>query len=247
MSKLIFPSFNYKDQPKDVRTIISPPLTNAYSYVSNRLRETYEIVLPKYLAGMKDLRILDYGCGVKPYRYVVEGICREYIGADIGENANADIQLQPGELLPFESDSFDVVISSQVLEHVEEFDKYLNECSRVLKKGGHLFLSTHGTWQFHAAPYDFNRWTHLGLKSLLTRHGFDVIDCNPVLGQLAVPTQLRLAFFESFANSLGSVGKFLFKPIAMLGQLKLIIEDKLTPARVKERDSAIFLLTGKKN
>ncbi|MBK6506351.1 MAG: class I SAM-dependent methyltransferase [Ignavibacteria bacterium] len=246
MSKLNFPLFNYKDQPDYVREIISPPLTNAYSYVSNRLRETYESVLPKYLAAMKDLRILDYGCGVKPYRYVVEGVCREYIGADIGENANAEIQLQPGELLPFEDESFDVVISSQVLEHVEEFDKYLNECNRVLRKGGLLFLSTHGTWQFHAAPYDFNRWTHLGLKSLLTSR-IQVIGCNPVLGQLAVPTQLRLAFFESFANSIGTVGKILFKPVAMLGQLKLMIEDKLTPARVKERDSAIFLLTGKKN
>lgn len=247
MSKLNFPSFNYKDQPDYVREIISPPVTNAYSYVSNRLRETYESVLPKYLAAMKDLRILDYGCGVKPYRYVVEGVCREYIGADIGGNTNAEIQLQPGEPLPFEDESFDVVISSQVLEHVEEFDKYLNECNRVLRRGGLLFLSTHGTWQFHAAPYDFNRWTHLGLKSLLTRHGFEVIGCNPVLGQLAVPTQLRLAFFESFANSIGSVGKILFKPVAMLGQLKLMIEDKFTPARVKERDSAIFLLTGKKS
>ena len=247
MSKLNFQLFNYKDKPDDFREIISESWTNVYIYVSNRLRDTYESVLPTYLADMKDLRILDYGCGVKPYRYVVEGVCREYIGADIGENANAEIQLQPGELLPFEDESFDVVISSQVLEHVEEFDKYLNECNRVLRKGGLLFLSTHGTWQFHAAPYDFNRWTHLGLKSLLTRHGFEVIGCNPVLGQLAVPTQLRLAFFESFANSIGTVGKILFKPVAMLGQLKLMIEDKLTPARVKERDSAIFLLTGKKN
>ncbi len=241
-----FPAFNYKEQSKEIRSIISPSVFNPYSYVSSQLRKAYEFTIPKHLAGKNHLRVLDYGCGVKPYQYVVAGVCSEYIGADIGDNPHADCELYPGQLLPFDDESFDVVISSQVLEHVEEFDKYMNECNRVLKKGGLLFLSTHGTWQFHAAPYDFNRWTHLGLKSLLSRHGFEVIDCYPVLGQLAVPTQLRLAFFESFANSLGAVGKILYKPFALLGQIKLLIEDKLTPARVRERDSAIFLLTGKK-
>ncbi len=246
MSEKTFPEFDYRSEPKEVRSIIDPPLYNPYSYYSRQLRKAYEAVLPKYLAGSDGLRILDYGCGVKPYRYIVKGVCGEYIGADVGDNPAADIKLNAGELLPFEDECFDVIISSQVLEHVEEFGKYMSECRRTLKKGGLLFLSTHGTWQFHAAPYDFNRWTHLGLKSLLQRHGFEVVDCVPVLGQLAVPTQLRLAFFDSFANMTGSLGRLLFAPLALIGQLKLFIEDKLTPQRVKDRDSAIFLLTGKK-
>lgn len=241
-----FPEFDYRSETKEVRSIIDPPLHNPYSYYSRQLRKAYEAVLPKHLAGSDGLRILDYGCGVKPYRYIVKGVCSEYIGADVGENPAAEIKLNAGGLLPIGDESFDAVISSQVIEHVEEFDKYMSECRRALKKGGLLFLSTHGTWQFHAAPYDFNRWTHLGLKSLLRKHGFEVLDCVPVLGQLAVPTQLRLAFFDSFANMTGAAGKLLFMPFAFLGQLKLMIEDKLTPARVKERDSAIFLLTGRK-
>lgn len=246
MTETGYPSFDYRKQRKEVRDIISPSVFNPYSYVSNCLRRTYEAVLPKHLNGKKGLRILDYGCGVKPYQYIVEGVADEYTGADVGDNPDAEIKLSAGELLPLENGSYDAVISSQVLEHVEEYDKYMNECNRVLKQDGLLFLSTHGTWQFHAAPYDFNRWTHLGLKSLFAKHGFEVIDCVPVLGQLAVPTQLRLAFFESFANMTGATGRLLFKPIAFLGNIKLMIEDKLTPARVRERDSAIFLLTGRK-
>ena len=241
-----YPAFSFGNEPEEVKAIINPPWFNPYSYVSRQLRKAYEAVLPKHLSGMKEIRVLDYGCGVKPYKYIVNQICAEYIGADVGENRHAEINLEPGQLLPLKDESFDVVISSQVLEHVEEYDKYMSECRRVLRSGGLLFLSTHGTWQFHAAPYDFNRWTHLGLKSLFRRHGFEVTDCYPVLGQLAVPTQLRLAFFDSFANMTGAAGKILFAPFAFAGQLKLMLEDKLTPKRVKERDSSIFLLTGRK-
>jgi ubiquinone/menaquinone biosynthesis C-methylase UbiE len=241
-----FPFFSFKDQSNDVKSIINPSVFNPYSYVSRSLRKAYESTLPKHLAGKTNLTILDYGCGVKPYQYIVAGVCKEYIGADVGDNPKAEINLKAGELLPLESESVDVIISSQVLEHVEEYDKYMSECFRVLKKDGLLFLSTHGTWQFHAAPYDFNRWTHLGLRSLLGRHGFDVLDCVPVLGQLAIPTQLRLAFFESFANMTGAIGRLILKPVAFFGQLKLMVQDKLTPQRVKDRDSAIFLLAGRR-
>lgn len=229
------------DLPKDVLDVIAPPMWNSYHYVSILTRKTYEKTISSLLKNDEKYRILDYGCGVRPYEHFFKGHISEYIGVDVGSNPKANLLIEPGEALKFEENSFDFVLSSQVLEHVKDVDQYMNECHRLLKKDGYLLLSTHGTWQFHASPYDYNRWTCMGLQYLIERSGFEVIDYVPILGQLALTSQLRLTFFDSFANMVGKVGKIVLAPFALFYQLKMFIEDKLTPARVKKRDSAIFL------
>jgi len=231
---------------KDVLAVISPPIWDSYHYVSVLTRKAYERTIPKLLKSGNKYKIMDYGCGARPYEHLFEGYIDEYTGVDVGENPKADILIEPGEKLKFEDNSFDFVLSSQVLEHVKDFDDYMKECYRVLKPGGCLLLSTHGTWQYHASPYDYNRWTCMGLKYLLERHGFEVTESIPILGQFAVTSQLRLSFYNSVANMIGVAGKILLAPIALIYQFKMMIEDALTPQRVKERDSAIFLLVGRK-
>jgi len=231
---------------KDVLAVINPPIWNSYYYVSTLTRKAYEEVIPSLLEKGKKYSILDYGCGAKPYEHLFEGHIEKYTGVDVGENPHADFNIQPGERLAFEDNTFDFVLSSQVLEHVKDVDQYMEECRRVLKSGGVLLLSTHGTWQFHASPYDYNRWTCMGLQYLIERSGFDVIDYKPILGQLAVTSQLRLSFFDSFANMIGVAGRILLAPVAMFYQFKMMVEDAITPARVKKRDSAIFLFISRK-
>lgn len=236
----------YKGLPKDVTRVIAPPLWDSYHYVSVLTRKAYENTIPELLKQGEKYKILDYGCGAKPYEYLFEGHIAEYIGVDVGNNPKADISIVPGERLQFEDNSFDFVLSSQVLEHVQDVDQYMGECLRVLKPGGILLLSTHGTWQFHASPYDYNRWTCMGLQYLIERSGFEVLEYKPILGQLAVTSQLRLSFFDSFANMIGTAGRIILAPVALIYQIKMMIEDALTPARVKKRDSAIFLFIAKK-
>ena len=231
---------------KDVLAVINPPIWNSYHYVSTLTRKAYEAVIPSLLEPGKRYNILDYGCGARPYEHLFEGFVDKYTGVDVGDNPHADLKIQPGERLNFEDNTFDFVLSSQVLEHVKDVDQYMEECRRLLKPGGVLLLSTHGTWQFHASPYDYNRWTCMGLQYLIERSGFEVIDYKPILGQLAVTSQLRLSFFDSFANMIGTAGRILLAPVAILYQFKMMIEDAITPARVKKRDSAIFLFIAKK-
>lgn len=231
---------------KDVLAVIAPPVWDSYYYVSVLTRKAYEKTIPKLLKSGSKYKIMDYGCGARPYEHLFEGYIEEYTGVDVGENPKADILIEPGEKLKFEDNSFDFVLSSQVLEHVKDFDDYMKECYRVLKPGGYLLLSTHGTWQYHASPYDYNRWTCMGLKYLLERNGFEVTESIPILGQFALTSQLRLSFYNSVANMVGTAGKIILAPVALIYQLKMMIEDALTPQRVKERDSAIFLLIGRK-
>jgi SAM-dependent methyltransferase len=237
---------DYSKLDKDVLAVIKPPLWDSYHYVSILTRKAYENTIPPMLEGGKKYKILDYGCGARPYEYLFEGHVEKYFGVDVGDNPKADESIQPGDKLKVSDNEYDFVLSSQVLEHVQHVEQYMNECYRVLKPGGNLLLSTHGTWQYHASPYDYNRWTCMGLKYLLEKHGFEVTGAVPVLGQFALTSQLRLSFFNSVANMIGTLGKIALAPVALLYQFKMMIEDAVTPKRVKQRDSAIFLMIARK-
>ncbi|MBE3571232.1 MAG: class I SAM-dependent methyltransferase [Bacillales bacterium] len=112
--------------------------------------------------------LLDFGCGNKPYKPLFQNKCHTYVGVDIEGNPDADLIIENGRL-PVENDSFDCVLSTQVLEYVEDPVLYLNEACRVLKSDGTLILSTHGLWQYHPDPTDYWRWTIDGLKKLLRK------------------------------------------------------------------------------
>jgi SAM-dependent methyltransferase len=231
---------------KDVLAVIAPPIWDPYHYVSVLTRKAYEKNLPALLEHGKKYDVVDYGCGARPYEHLFEDHINNYTGIDVGDNPKADIKIQPGESLKIVSSSADFVLSSQVLEHVKEVDQYMNECYRILRPGGYLLLSTHGTWQYHASPYDFNRWTCIGLKTLIEKYDFDILKTIPVLGQFALTSQLRLSFYNSVANMIGPVGRILLAPVSLVYQFKMMLEDMVTPQRVKDRDSAIFLMVAKK-
>lgn len=56
------------------------------------------------------------------------------------KNINATFKLATGEKLPFENDKFDAILSFDVFEHVQSIPKTIDECRRVLKPGGKLFV-----------------------------------------------------------------------------------------------------------
>ncbi len=85
-------------------------------------------------------RLLDVGCGTKPYERLF-GVS-EYVGLDIDsegsrERAIAD-EFYDGKTFPFDDQAFDAVLCNQVLEHVFNPDEFLREIHRVLKPGGKL-------------------------------------------------------------------------------------------------------------
>jgi SAM-dependent methyltransferase len=117
-------------------------------------------------------RILDYGSGGSPYRSLF-GDCI-YHRADLIGGENLDFSYGTDALLPPDASNYDCVLSTQVLEHVEDPDEYLRECHRILRPGGRLILTTHGLFEDHGCPYDYWRWTVYGLRRLVERAGFEV-------------------------------------------------------------------------
>ena len=118
-------------------------------------------------------RVLDVGCGMQPYRPLMGPKMAEYVGVDREGELTRPTVIGSAESLPFEDESFDVVLSTQVLEHVPDPPRALAEAVRVLKRGGRLILTVPGVWPTHEAPHDYWRFTRHGLKRLLDDHGID--------------------------------------------------------------------------
>jgi SAM-dependent methyltransferase len=122
------------------------------------------------LAGGPRVRILDVGCGVKPYYPFFASVASEYVGVDVVENPAAEL-LGPVEALPVEDGSFDVVLCTQVLEHCDDPAQAVRELRRVTAPGGRVLASTHGVQVYHPSPADYWRWTHEGLRRIFDANG----------------------------------------------------------------------------
>ena len=128
-------------------------------------------------------RVLDVGCGLQPYRSMLGTKVTEYVGVDRpGPLANPTV-IGTAEDLPFDAHVFDVVLSTQVFEHVPEPARALGEAIRVLRPGGRLVLTVPGVWPTHEAPHDYWRFTRHGLLHLLETHDL-VLDELVELGGL---------------------------------------------------------------
>lgn len=84
--------------------------------------------------------------------------------------------------LPLPDASFEAAICIQTLEHVNEPLVVLQEIGRVLQPGGTLYLSAPQGWHQHQKPHDYFRYTSFGLRHLLKKSGFRVVDIRPMGG-----------------------------------------------------------------
>lgn len=128
----------------------------------------------KYVKG----RLLDVGCGWKPYLRVFLDVVDEYIGIDMPstESKSEVIDAYANAInLPFKPNCFDTILSTQVLEHCFEPNEMIGEMSRVLKQGGFAILTCPFVWELHEEPYDCSRFTKFGLRYLFEKNGFEVI------------------------------------------------------------------------
>lgn len=106
-----------------------------------------------------DAKLLDIGCGYKPFKDILPH--KEYVGIDFDKNASdADITLDCNkDKIPFSDSYFDAIIISNTLEHILNTDFLLSEVRRVLKKNGYLFISTPFMFCEHGVPHDYYRFT----------------------------------------------------------------------------------------
>lgn len=160
-------------------------------YILSRIREEVSHFVSDHLAAFSHLpKVLDFGAGDAPYLPLFDGKVAEYVCCDIPQNRKADIHILEDGSVPLPDRSFDVILSIQVLEHVDDVSTYLAETSRLLKDDGVVFLSTHGQWIYHPFPRDLWRWTIEGLQEVVSHAGFDVVKIAWCGGPLVYALQL---------------------------------------------------------
>lgn len=115
-------------------------------------------------APLEGRRALDVGCGIGFYTQRLQEAGADAYGVDVdpekvaeARQIVANVQVAPAEALPFPDGFFDMVLSHEVLEHVDDDRQAVAEAIRVLKPGGRLVIfvpnrlyafETHGCyWQ----------------------------------------------------------------------------------------------------
>jgi SAM-dependent methyltransferase len=121
-------------------------------------------------AALGRYRVLDVGCGAKPYEPLFAPYAASYVGVDPVDNPRAELKGSV-EDLPVEDASFDVVLCNQVLEHCDDPARAVSELRRATAPGGRVLASTHGVMAYHPSPTDYWRWTHAGLEKLFADNG----------------------------------------------------------------------------
>ncbi len=220
-----------------------PPKWGNLYYTQTKLRQCITDNLVQISNGTSNnLQVLDAGCGSKPYAEIIAKLGCKYFGIDVSMVPNTDGIISDSGKFNMPESNFDIVLSTQVLEHVEYVQNYLSECRNSLKDNGYIILSTHGHWIYHPDPSDYWRWTSDGLKKIVEESGFEVVKFNGVLCVSAFCMQviqdklngrLKWKYLRAVNNSL-------------FQNLIIPFLDKLSSDDERSKDASIFVLVAKK-
>ena len=173
-----------------------PPASSAQWVVRDALARWLRREAERLRAAGTRVRILDVGCGPKPYYPFFADVADEYLGLDVVATPSADV-VGSVEEIPLESGRFDLVLCTQVLEHCDAPARAVAELRRVTAPGGRVLASTHGVQVYHPSPHDYWRWTHEGLARLFRENAdWASVRVEPAAGTAATLGMLLATFVE---------------------------------------------------
>lgn len=126
--------------------------------------------------------VLDLGCGASPYRRFF-GDVRSYVRVDLERSAAPDAVAR-AEALPFADAAFDLALSTQLLQLVEDPARMGSELARVVRPGGRVWVTLPAGWPYDARDHE-HRFGAPDLPRLFA--GLRVLEIVPEGGLLAMP------------------------------------------------------------
>jgi SAM-dependent methyltransferase len=175
-------------------------------------RRAFHLYFPK--DDTTKLRVVSLGSGIRR-------IHPDIINADIYPFRNVDL-LADARNLPFKNNSIDMFICEAVLEHVAEADRVISEISRVVRPGGHIYISVPFFYPYHASPDDFHRWTLPGIMHEFAEFKIDKSGVSAGPGAALQATLMHVcALLFSFGSytlyhGFAIIFMFLFSPFKIL-------------------------------
>ena len=138
---------------------------------------------------------------------------KEYVGVDIEDGRFVDLILPVERLVEhFGSEAFDIVISTELLEHVKDWRVAVENMKLVLKCGGIIYITTrsHG-FQYHGYPYDFWRYDLEDMNKIFSDFTILMLEKDPecpgVFLKAIKPTNYKPNDLKSIALYSIAVGK----------------------------------------
>lgn len=170
-------------------------------FVTPLLRKSIDDALARIGKPPTGSRVLDIGAGECPLRGKLEALGFEYQSLDISQNQNGSIDYVaridgelPGPLLC--AGGFDLLVLTEVLEHVPDWRTAFQNLAKLLKPGGHCIITAPFFYMLHEEPYDFWRPTDHALHVFAGGNGMEVVhsqrngDGWEVLGTLLCSTSV---------------------------------------------------------
>lgn len=140
--------------------------------------------------------LLDVGCGVKPYEKIFAPFVEKYYGTEYsatsGFRGNRADVAGDAERMPFADASVDTILCTEVLEHVKNPEKVIEEFARVLKPNGIIITTAPFFYPIHD-DFDFFRYTDTGIAEIMKRNGLEIEKVEPLSG-----TGLTVAMMFNF-------------------------------------------------
>ena len=187
--------------------------------------------------------VLDVGCGVMPYRKMMESNpnVEKYIGMDLEKPAYYG-QVEPdlkwnGTRIPLDEASVNCVMATEFLEHYSEPERILSEIMRVLKPNGRFFATVPFIWNLHEVPYDEYRYTPYSIERHLKNAGFKEIKIE-ALGGWNMSAAQMIGLWVTFSK-MNRIMRAFFRVILFPVYVLLIKTDK-KPEKFDNFENSMF-------
>ncbi|MEX0345725.1 MAG: class I SAM-dependent methyltransferase [Rhizobiaceae bacterium] len=230
----------------DKRELIHERLAHSFDSLISEYdtRRRVEILIDQFLgaARVKGMRVLDVGCGTGHFSRRLKDMGAHVTACDLGpELVQKTRDLVECEAIVadalnlsnyFEPNSFDVVVSSECIEHTPSPNGALAQMAGVLKSGGYLAISTPNIvwWPvvklatiLRLRPFsgleNFSRWN--GLRNVFERENLEIINER---GIHLFPFQLGFHDLSTWIDDNGQLLRFAMINICLLGRKKNLAE-----------------------
>lgn len=138
------------------------------------------------------LRVLNLGCGLKKLEFPEASSATEVVGVDLSRHSQADV-IHDLDAFPYplESDSFDLVLMQDVIEHLRDVPAVLREVHRVAKHGATVRVRT----PHFSSWYAYNDPTHRHVFGAFAFDGFDATNPNRLYAEATFERVTRRILF----------------------------------------------------
>ena len=127
----------------------------------------------------------------------------EYIGVDIEMGPGVDILCSAEDIIDkFGKDAFDLVLSTELIEHVEDWRKVISNFKNICRQGGIILITTRSQgFKYHGYPYDFWRYESDDMKIIFSDFLIEKIEKDELSPGVFIKAKKPEVFFEKDLSS----------------------------------------------